>query len=135
MSADQNLNPQQFYHGTPAELKAGDMIHPATAVGVVSSAPSVGNPADHTYFTTKQRMASYYSAPRITDEESAMRAVDASPSQGHIYKVEPTGKYDPDPHEPDSFHSSQPLRVVGKSWSRLDDKGNHNWQPDLGVDW
>lgn len=145
MSASDHLGGQfappagAFYHGTPAKLRPGDLIQPATAIGIESSAPSAGNPADHAYMSTTRRQASYYAKPRLDPMDAVGRQLDGEPAhsiwQGHVYQVKPTGPIEHDTSEPDSYHSAQPLRVVRRVWSRFDAQGNPGRQPDLTTRW
>jgi hypothetical protein len=100
---NRNLNPQQFYHGTPAELNEGDEIHQEG-----HSRTSYMSIKGFNYFTP-----SYYSA-----------AAAARGARGqNIYTVEPTGQYGHDPGSSGSFRSKNPLRVTGKAEPAPDTQG------------
>lgn len=98
MSALDNLNPQQFYHGTAAELKPGEMVTP-------------GHESDW-----YQRSSSVFA----TDDLSIARtyagyAADASGRDPHVYAVEPTGTMHKDPGGGQgAVRSKHPLKVLGE---------------------
>ena len=97
----------QFFHGTKADLKPGDLIG-------VGRRPNFGNPdrpTTHVYLTGTLDAATW----------GAELAVGEGP--GRIYVVEPTGPIENDPDLTDkkfpgnptrSYRSSAPLRVKGE---------------------
>ena len=98
--------PQQFFHGTKADLKPGDLI----AVGY-SSNFGTGKPMSWVYLTGTLDAA-------IWGAELA-----AGDGRGRIYIVEPTGPIVDDPNLTDkkfpgnptqSYRSREPLRVTGE---------------------
>lgn len=98
--------PQQFFHGTKADLKPGDLI----AVGY-SSNFGTGKPTSWVYLTGTLDAA-------IWGAELA-----AGDGRGRIYIVEPTGPIVDDPNLTDkkfpgnptqSYRSREPLRVTGE---------------------
>ena len=95
-----------FYHGTRAELKAGDLI----AAGYGSNY-GAGKAASWVYFTGTLDAA-------IWGAELA-----AGEGRERIYMVEPTGEFFDDPNLTDkkfpgnptqSYRSREPLRVIGE---------------------
>lgn len=108
MSAQDHLSPAQrameFYHGTNADVPVGGMIHSADVMGNAadSSAPGVGNPTSHAYFTANMATADYYASTRSVFG-----------GEHRVYTVEPTGEYEDDPKEVQAYKSPHPLRVTG----------------------
>lgn len=96
---------QSYFHGTKADLKAGDLIRPGFA-------SNYGRPnATHVYLTSTLEAA-------IWGAELA-----AGEGAGHIYVVEPMGSCENDPELTDqkfagnptqSYRTSDALRVIGK---------------------
>jgi rifampin ADP-ribosylating transferase len=101
--------PTLYFHGTRAQLQAGDLIGP----GFTSNFGS-GRQANHVYFTATLDAAVW----------GAELAVGDGP--GRIYLVEPTGEFEDDPNLTDkkfpgnptkSFRSKSPVRVIGELWA------------------
>ncbi len=99
-----NGQPTQFYHGTRAELKLGDLIEP----GRPSNYGERG-PASFVYLTGSVDAAAW----------GAELAVGEGP--GRVYTVEPTGPIMEDPdltrtgsNPTRSYRSEHPLRVTGE---------------------
>lgn len=97
---------RQFYHGTKADLKPGDLL----AAGYRSNFGE-GTPLSWIYFTATLDAATW-------GAELA-----AGEGRGRIYIVEPTGPYVDDPNLTDkkfpgnptqSYRSRDPLRVTGE---------------------
>lgn len=95
-----------FYHGTKADLKAGDLLEPG-----YSSNFGERKKASYVYLTATLDAATW----------GAELAVGEGP--GRIYRVEPTGPLEDDPNLTDmrfpgnptrSYRTRQPLRVVGE---------------------
>lgn len=95
-----------LYHGTRADLAAGDLVSPGHA-----SNYEAGRTASHVYFAALLE-------PAIWGAELA-----AGDGPGRVYIVDPLGDYHDDPNVTDkrfagnptrSFRSTQPLRVVGE---------------------
>lgn len=106
MSATATMFVRQFFHGTRADLAAGDLI----AVGYQSNFTDVA-PLSWVYFTGTLDAA-------IWGAELA-----AGDGQQRIYVVEPTGAFEDDPNLTDkrfpgnptlSYRSKHPLRVVAE---------------------
>lgn len=83
MSAQDHLNPQQFYHGTPHEFKPGEMVEP-------------GRMMDHAYASTSAAVARGYGNRVYQVEFTGPSEPDPempSPSKAMFYQ-------DPDPAAP-----------------------------------
>src|ERR1051325_8862989 len=105
-AASDDLSSQQFYHGTKADLKPGDLIGPG-----YSSNYGTRKNAKYVYLTATLNAATW----------GAERAQGEGP--GRIYIVEPTGPFEDDPNLTDrkypgnptkSYRSRDPLRVTGE---------------------
>jgi hypothetical protein len=101
-----DLSSQQLYHGTKADLKAGDLIGPGYASN---------------YGSRKKAAFVYLSATLNAATWGAELAQGEGP--GRIYIVEPTGPIEDDPNLTDkkfpgnptkSYRSRDPLRVTGE---------------------
>jgi Rifampin ADP-ribosyl transferase len=99
-----DVSSQQFYHGTKADLKPGDLIEP----GYSSN-----------YGTRKKAAFIYLTATLDAATWGAELALGEGP--GRIYVVEPTGPIEDDPNLTDkkfpgnptkSYRSRDPLRVM-----------------------
>jgi len=106
MTATDDMIPQQFYHGTRADLKPGDLIVPG-----YHSNYGKRNKAVYVYLTATLDAATW----------GAELARGEGP--GRIYIVEPTGPIMDDPNLTDkkypgnptkSYRSREPLRVTGE---------------------
>jgi rifampin ADP-ribosylating transferase len=106
MTATDDMIPQQFYHGTRADLKPGDLIVPG-----YNSNYGKRNKAVYVYLTATLDAATW----------GAELALGEGP--GRIYMVEPTGPIMDDPNLTDkkypgnptkSYRSWEPLRVTGE---------------------
>jgi Rifampin ADP-ribosyl transferase len=100
--------PTLYFHGTRAQLQAGDLIGP----GFRSNFGS-GRQANHVYFTGTLD-AAVWGAELATGEGA-----------GRIYIVEPTGAFEDDPNLTDkkfpgnptkSYRAKEPVRVIGELW-------------------
>jgi len=100
----------QYYHGTKADLKQGDLIQPG-----FNSNYGKQNKAKYIYFTATLEAATW--GAELALGEGSER----------IYIIEPTGAFEDDPNLTDkkfpgnptkSYRSQQPLRVIGelKEW-------------------
>jgi len=96
---------QIFYHGTKADLKAGDLITPGFGSNFVERA------LRHIYFSATLEAATW--GAELARGEG----------RGRIYIVEPTGQFEDDPNLTDkkfpgnvtaSYRSLEPLRVTGE---------------------
>ena len=106
MELDNNLKTQEFYHGTKANLKQGDLI---------------GSGFDSNYGTRRKANYVYFSATLEAAIWGAELAV--GEGRGNIYVVEPTGEFEDDPNLTDkkfpgnptkSYRSLQPLVIIGE---------------------
>lgn len=86
MSAADHLQPQQFYHGTPHEFSAGEMIEPRSA-GLAFATDDAG--AAHDWGQLKARGAPAYT-----------------------YEVEPTGEMHHMFGQGTMYSTKHPMRVV-----------------------
>jgi rifampin ADP-ribosyltransferase len=77
MSAQDNLNHHQFYHGTSAELNPGDVVEP----GHAETTFNYDRPPKHVYFTKHLAKAWNYA-----DFRASSKGGNAS-----VYEVEPIG--------------------------------------------
>jgi len=99
-------DPPRYYHGTKADLKAGDLIEAG-----YSSTFGEGKKANFAYLTATLDAATW----------GAELALGEGP--GRIYIVEPTGPFEDDPNLTDkkfpgnptrSYRTREPLRVTGE---------------------
>ncbi|CAA9354807.1 MAG: rifampin ADP-ribosyl transferase [uncultured Gemmatimonadaceae bacterium] len=99
--------PPQFYHGTKADLRPGDLIAPGYRPNL-GQRPRV---SVHVYLTATLEAAVWGAELALGD------------GPGRIYVVKPTGPIEDDPNLTDkkypgnptrSFRSRAPLRVVGE---------------------
>jgi rifampin ADP-ribosylating transferase len=106
MSAIDDLSSQRFYHGTKADLKAGDLIQPG-----FNSNYGARKKAGYVYLTATLEAATWGAELAVGE------------GRGRIYIVEPTGPIADDPNLTDrkypgnptkSYRSSDPLRVTGE---------------------
>ncbi len=116
MSAQDNLSPKQFYHGTNSELSPGDKLTPE---GAMSQGPweaagsSGGGRPPAVFFTSSYKHADMYGAVRAQMRGGAAR----------VYTVQPEGEYEPNPADekwrdgkpPMSFRTTAPLTVLGEA--------------------
>ncbi len=114
-----------FYHGTKADLQAGDLL---TAGG--NSNYKSGFKMNHIYFTALVNGAGL--AAELAKGEGEPR----------VYIVEPTGSFEHDPNVTDkkfpgnqtrSYRSQAPLKIVGErtDWIRLTPEELKKWQERL----
>ncbi len=101
-----DMSTQQFYHGTKADLKQGDLIGP----GFNSN-------------YGKRKKASYVYLTATMDAATWGAELAAGEGCGRIYLVEPTGPFEDDPNLTDkkfpgnptkSYRTGDPLRVTGE---------------------
>lgn len=107
---EQSKETTQYYHGTKADLKQGDLIQPG-----FNSNYGKQNKAKYIYFTATLEAATW--GAELALGEGSER----------IYIIEPTGAFEDDPNLTDkkfpgnptkSYRSQHPLRVIGelKEW-------------------
>jgi rifampin ADP-ribosylating transferase len=121
------LDEGPFFHGTKANLRAGDLL----SAGFRSNyRPEVV--MNHIYFTALR--------------DGAGLAAELAPgdAEPRVYEVEPTGEFENDPNVTDkkfpgnptrSYRSTAPLKVVGEvvDWTRLTPEALQGWQDRLAV--
>jgi len=123
------LDEGPFYHGTTADLRAGDFL---TAGRRSNYHPEVV--MNHIYFTALMEGAGL--AAEIAAELSGGCAAP------RVYIVEPTGPFENDPNVTDkkfpgnptrSYRSSAPLKVTGEitDWTRLTPEALQMWRERL----
>jgi len=95
-----------FYHGTKADLKAGDLLEPGYSSNY-----------------GEQRKASYVYLTATLDAATWGAELAVGEGPGRIYRVEPTGLLEDDPNLTDkkfpgnptrSYRTREPLRVAGE---------------------
>ena len=127
----QTLDEGPFYHGTIADLRAGDLL---TAGFRSNYRPEVV--MNHIYFTALKDGAGL--AAEIAVE---LARGDAVP---RVYEVRPTGPFENDPNVTDkkfpgnptrSYRSSAPLRIVREvtDWKRLTPEALQTWRERLSA--
>ena len=99
-------DPGPFYHGTKADLKPGDLLHPGYRSNF-----------------GERRTANYVYLTATLDAATWGAELSVGEGPGRIYRVEPTGPIEDDPNLTDkkfpgnrtrSYRTRQPLRVVGE---------------------
>lgn len=125
------LDDGPFFHGTTAELSAGDFF---TAGHPSNYRPEIV--MNHVYFTARIDGAGL--AAEIAAE---LARGDAVP---RVYEVEPTGPFENDPNVTDkkfpgnptrSYRTSHPLRIVREvpDWTRLTPDELETWRGRLSA--
>ncbi|MFD4993901.1 NAD(+)--rifampin ADP-ribosyltransferase [Cellulosimicrobium cellulans] len=123
----QALDEGPFFHGTKADLRAGDLL---TAGFRSNYRPEVT--MNHVYFTA------------LVDGAGLAAELAAGDAAPRVYRVEPTGRFEDDPNVTDkkfpgnptrSYRSSAPLRIVGEvtDWPRLSDEALASWRARLAA--
>jgi hypothetical protein len=121
------LDEGPFFHGTKADLQAGDHL--------TSGFPSNYRPEvvmNHIYFTALRDGAGL--AAELAPGDAAPR----------VYLVQPTGPFEDDPNVTDkkfpgnptrSYRSRDPLRIVGEvtDWTRLTPAALQEWRDRLAA--
>jgi len=116
-----------FFHGTKADLRAGDLL---TAGFRSNYRPEIT--MNHVYFTA------------LVDGAGLAAELAAGDAAPRVYQVEPTGPFEDDPNVTDkkfpgnptrSYRSSAPLRVVGEvaDWPRLSAEALGAWRARLAA--
>jgi rifampin ADP-ribosylating transferase len=99
-------DPGPFYHGTKADLKPGDLLHPGYRSNF-----------------GERRKANYVYLTATLDAATWGAELSVGEGPGRIYRVEPRGPIEDDPNLTDkkfpgnrtrSYRTRQPLRVVGE---------------------
>lgn len=108
---DAPLDPGPFYHGTKADLKAGDLL----GAGYASNYGK-RRKAAFVYFSATLEAATW-------GAELAQAEPEQGDARGRIYIVEPTGPFENDPNLTDrkfpgnptrSYRARDPLLIVGE---------------------
>lgn len=106
MTAQDNLNSRQFFHGTKAKLEPGDMIEPGHSTGWTDTAQTRDHKATHVYATTRMDDARYFAdsanngLPFTRDPATGIYSKPTnSVGRRYVYEVEPTGRMMQDPNE------------------------------------
>ena len=102
MSASDNLNPRQFFHGTHHKFEPGAVLDPAQKPGIAHALSS----PDHFYFTTSRDKAEAYARDSWMTHNPY--------GDPHTYEVEPLGHYEPDESDtrfPDQFQTRNHVRI------------------------
>lgn len=121
------LDDGPFFHGTKADLVAGDLL---TAGFRSNYRPEIV--MNHIYFTAVLGGAGL---------AAELAAGDRAP---RVYRVEPTGAFEDDPNVTDkkfpgnptrSYRSREPLRIVEEvgDWPRLSPEALHAWRDRLAA--
>lgn len=121
------LDEGPFFHGTRAELRAGDLL---TAGFRSNYRPETT--MNHIYFTA------------VLDGAGLAAELAAGDGTPRVYRVEPTGEFENDPNVTDekfpgnptrSYRSSAPLRVIDEvdDWTRLSPKALQEWHDRLAA--
>jgi hypothetical protein len=105
MAATDHLSPEQFFHGTVAELRPGSYIRPAAEIGGRTNFPGYDS-AGHAYATPSLHKAGEYAQLAQDWAYNGNRR-----ASRRVYEVEPTGHYEQDPTEPLGYQSRSPWRV------------------------
>jgi len=95
-----------YLHGGPNRVEPGGLIHQ-------DAMPESYGRLSHNFFTTNRDVA---------EEAADMRN---GLGHGWVHTVEPTGPFEVDPGEPDSWKSEAPLRVLSVEPGRLNGKSPH----------
>lgn len=121
------LDAGPFFHGTKAELRAGDLL---TAGFRSNYRPEII--MNHIYFTA------------VRDGAGLAAELAAGDGTPRVYLVEPTGEFENDPNVTDkkfpgnptrSYRSSEPLRVIAEvdDWTRLSPNALRAWHDRLAA--
>ncbi|MCF3182774.1 NAD(+)--rifampin ADP-ribosyltransferase [Streptomyces polychromogenes] len=124
---DEVLDEGPFFHGTKAELQAGDHL---TAGFRSNYRPEIV--MNHIYFTA------------LRDGAGLAAELAAGDGKPRVYVVEPTGAFENDPNVTDrkfpgnptrSYRSRHPLRVVGEvtDWTRQTPEALQVWRDRLAA--
>lgn len=121
------LDEGPFYHGTKADLKAGDLLTPGFRSNYK---PEIV--MNHIYFTA------------LRDGAGLAAELAAGEGEPRVYLVEPTGDFENDPNVTDkkfpgnptrSYRSTEPLRILGEvtDWTRLTPEALQGWRDRLAA--
>lgn len=124
---DPVLDDGPFFHGTKAELRAGELL---TAGFRSNYRPEIV--MNHIYFTA------------VRDGAGLAAELAAGDGMPRVYLVEPTGAFENDPNVTDkkfpgnptrSYRSTEPLRVIKEvdDWTRLSPEALQEWRDRLAA--
>ncbi|OBY32183.1 NAD(+)--rifampin ADP-ribosyltransferase [Mycolicibacter kumamotonensis] len=124
---DPVLDEGPFFHGTKAELRAGELL---TAGFRSNYRPEIV--MNHIYFTA------------VRDGAGLAAELAAGDGTPRVYLVEPTGAFENDPNVTDkkfpgnptrSYRSTEPLRVIKEvdDWTRLSPEALQEWRDRLAA--
>lgn len=124
---DDALDAGPFFHGTKADLLAGDLLTPGFRSNY---RPEIV--MNHVYFTA------------LRDGAGLAAELATGEGEPRVYVVEPTGAFEDDPNVTDkkfpgnptrSYRSSAPLRIVGEvvDWTRLSPEALRTWRDRLAA--
>ena len=119
------LDDGPFFHGTKADLRAGDLLTPGFRSNY---RPEIV--MNHIYFTA------------LRDGAGLAAELAAGDAEPRVYEVEPLGPFENDPNVTDkkfpgnptrSYRSGEPIRVVAEvlDWTRLTPEALHAWRERL----
>jgi rifampin ADP-ribosylating transferase len=121
------LDEGPFFHGTKADLQAGDLLSPGFRSNY---RPEIV--MNHIYFTA------------LVDGAGLAAELAAGDGAPRVYVVEPTGAWENDPNVTDkkfpgnptrSYRSADPIRVVREvtDWTRLSPETLQGWRDRLAA--
>ncbi|MER7557527.1 NAD(+)--rifampin ADP-ribosyltransferase [Nocardioides sp. NPDC126508] len=121
------LDEGPFYHGTKADLRAGDHLTPGFRSNY---RPEIV--MNHIYFTA------------LPDGAGLAAELAAGDQEPRVYLVEPTGEFENDPNVTDkkfpgnptrSYRSREPIRIVAEvaDWTRLTPEALQAWRDRLAA--
>lgn len=102
MSAQDNLSPQQFFHGTTHVFAPGEVVSPAAARGVQGN----WNATDPSF--------AYATTDKLYAHGLAQQQAQARGTSGHVFEVAPLESTEPDPIDnvAHAYRSRQGFRVT-----------------------
>ena len=118
-------DPGPFYHGTKADLKAGDLLKAGSQSNYKSDLVM-----NHIYFTA------------LINGAGLAAALAKGEGRDRVYIVEPTGPFENDPNVTDkkfpgnltrSYRSQAPLKIIGEvpDWTKQTTEDNQKWREKL----
>lgn len=124
-SVSQPSDKGPFYHGTKADLKAGDLLTGGRTSNYQSELVM-----NHIYFTA------------LVNGAGLAAALAKGDGTEHVYIVEPSGRFEDDPNVTNkkfpgnptrSYRTSEPLKIVGeiRDWQRLTPEQLQQWREKL----
>ena len=131
METSDETSPIEYFHGTRAALRPGDLISPGHRSNYRSEVVM-----NHVYFTARRDGGGL-----AAEIASMLGPADAVP---HVYRVEPTGEIEDDPNVTDkkfpgnptlAYRSKAPLTVLEEvtDWTRLSPAELGLWRGRLAA--